>query len=93
MSGGSFDYAFGKLEMFADELETKLDTTSENYWDHGFSPDIIAEMRRVVAEARSFARVMHAVEWLWSGDTGEDSFKREMMEIELDRMTNAKVKT
>jgi tRNA G26 N,N-dimethylase Trm1 len=84
MSGGSFDYAFSHIENFADALERKLDPEADGYYDHEFSPEVIAEMRRVITEARKFGHVMHAVEWLWSGDTGEAAFLRRMMDIELD---------
>lgn len=85
MSGGSFDYAFGHVETFADALEKKLDTTNPDHWEHGFKPEVVAEMRRIIIEARQFACVMHAAEWLWSGDDGEDTFLKKMMNIELEK--------
>lgn len=87
MSGGSFDYAFGHVDDFAEALERKLNEADDPAaWNPGFSPEVVAEMRRMVAEARQFAKKMHAVEWLWSGDDGEDTFLRRMMEIELENM-------
>ena len=88
MSGGSFDYAFAHVETFADTLEEKLNDVKDTaLWNPGFKPETYAEMRRIITEARQFAKVMHAAEWLWSGDDGEDTFLRKLMDIELETLT------
>jgi hypothetical protein len=31
------------------------------------------------------AKLMHATEWLWDGDIGEETFKRRLADVELSR--------
>lgn len=77
MSGGSFDYAYGRVETFADSLAEKLkhnDEADEYGCIYGFRPETVARLREVEFFARTAASLMHDVEWLYSGDVGEDSF-------------------
>jgi hypothetical protein len=79
MSGGSFDYAYSRTAQFADELENRLDTDSV---DDGPSPAAVARLRRLVADARRVSELMKEAEWLYSGDTGEDTFLKRAAEID-----------
>ncbi len=85
MSGGAFDYAYLPylhVENFADALERKFDATGAPSY-HGFKPEVVAEMRRAVVQARHLASVMRAVELLWGSDDSEETFMRKMMDLEL----------
>ena len=77
MGGGSFDYAFNRLVTFADELEQKLDDEL-----HPGNAEVRLRLRRLVSEARRLAPIMKEAEWLYSGDTGEDTFLRRVGELD-----------
>lgn len=85
MSGGSFDYAYGRTQQFADELKNKLDerhTVDECGEQHyNFRPDVIATLHDIHKLAEMAARMMKEAEWLYSGDTGEDTFMARVKEI------------
>ena len=81
MSGGSFDYAYQKAQWFADDLEERLDVTvPENGWTP--EPETTKKLREIVKIARYAARLMKEAEWLYSGDTADESFMDRVKEIE-----------
>ncbi len=85
MSGGSFDYAFGRVNDFADALSVKLDMNDcedGDGWKTGFSPETVAKLREIEVIARKTAALMMETEWLYSGDTGEESFAERVRHIE-----------
>ena len=69
MSGGSFDYAYSKVNYFVDDLDDKLNDPEES-----FSPEVTAKLREIKEIAQNTAQLMRAVEWLYSGDDSEDTF-------------------
>lgn len=85
MSGGSFNYAFHQVGQFIEELEVKLDNADKidefgccpNY----FEPRVLAKLRNIATMARYTAKLMKEVEWLYSGDIGEDTFMKRIDEI------------
>ncbi len=94
MSGGSFDHAYGRVEEFADSLERKLRAAAEpapagpreDGEDHerpeAFIPAVTARLQHVERMARHLSALMKEVEWLYSGDNGEESFLRNYAELE-----------
>lgn len=86
MSGGSFDYAYGRVDQFADELGVRLDEHAKKneYGEtpHDFEPTTREKLREIEVMARHTAKLMKEVEWLFSGDTGEASFMARVMEID-----------
>jgi hypothetical protein len=78
MSGGSFDYAYSRVNTFAEELEQRIiDRWKKNQWGetpNDYSDAVIDRLREIHIEAKRFAEVMREVEWLYSGDIGEDTF-------------------
>ena len=77
MSGGSFNYAYSRLNDFADEAEAKVaeNGVPDRWGDCYNMPDeVLAEMRQMSQEARSLAKRMRAAEWLYSGDISEETF-------------------
>lgn len=57
MSGGSYDYAYGKINDFADQIE-------------GGKYNTLNSLRRAfVAHLRLVADAAHAIEWVDSGDS------------------------
>lgn len=86
MSGGSFDYAFTKVSQFACELEVKLDTfDTPNEWGecyNKFEPETLEKLHEILKQCEYTAQLMKEVEWLYSGDTGDESFMERVREIE-----------
>ena len=86
MSGGSFDYAYGRVNQFADELGVKIDEhdRKNEYGEtpYAFEPATLAKLREIEQLARRTAALMKEAEWLYSGDTGEDSFMDRVSKIE-----------
>jgi hypothetical protein len=89
MSGGSFNYAYSRVQTFADDLEHKLDIAGQVIPGYSFRDYVEREpehdeetnrrLRYIVDKARKFAEVMRAVEWLYSSDSGPD-YVREALE-------------
>ena len=80
MSGGSFNYAYNKVQDFCDELQQRLDENEE-----GFDVETQCDLADICTHAHFLAEIMKEVEWLYSGDTSEETFNERIEEI-LDRM-------
>ena len=86
MSGGSFNYAYSHASSFADELANKLNLFDKvNDWGEKpnyFPPEVLAKLNEIKATVEHAAKIMREVEWLYSGDTGDETFMRRINEIE-----------
>lgn len=71
MSGGHYDYAYLKVIEFADGIERDLSEPRD--WMN-YSPECILKLKQIAVQASEFAGVMKDVEWLLSGDIGEETF-------------------
>jgi hypothetical protein len=85
MSGGHFQYEQYKLQMIADEIEQLIiDNESEEVNRYGdkkgyhFSKETIAEFKAAVALLKVSHVFVQRIDWLVSGDDGEDSFHRRL---------------
>lgn len=84
MSGGSFNYAYSRVQAFAEELDEKLENAGkphpryQNETQPEFSPEVTARLRELVSNARVLAKHMRAAEWLYSFDYSEETLLREM---------------
>jgi hypothetical protein len=79
MSGGSFDYNCFRISQFADDLNARIDTNEmydENNYGDGFALETIDMLKRCHTIIEKAGKLAHHVEWLYSGDHGEDSFMR-----------------
>jgi len=90
MSGGHFQYEQYKIGYIADSIEeTILSNDSEEKDECGYdlsrhySPETILKFREAVATLRKAQRMAHRIDWLESGDDGEDTFNRRWRE-EID---------
>jgi len=85
MSGGSFDYAFTRVNQFADELRIKLENRKKQneYGEvcYDYSDEVITELTNIKLAAFTLSDLMKEVEWLYSGDTGEETFLRNVADI------------
>lgn len=73
MSGSSFDYAYFEVRDFADNLAEKIFENPAEY-----SEPTMAELRKLVIDARAMADKMRAVEFLYSGDYSEENTMKEL---------------
>lgn len=83
MSGGHFcdnGYPYYRVWQFADELENEIANNEIPDDDSGYCPRFSAEtlavLRSEISALRRMAEVMRAIDYLYAGDHGEDSFLR-----------------
>ena len=88
MSGGHFGncgYDYHKVSQFADELEVEIDNNGkvdEYGYKREFDPDVIDYLEAQLPKLRKMAEIMRAVDYLYSGDHGDDSFLLRVKEVE-----------
>ena len=91
MSGGHFQYKQYEIEHIADQVEQMiLDNDSEELNEYGdqkgyhYSKETMAEFRKAFIILRQAHIYVQRIDWLVSGDDGEDSFHRRLKnELEL----------
>lgn len=88
MSGGKFNgstYIYYEVSRFADELENEIQNNLVED-EYGYAPkyndEIIAYLKYKLPEIRKMSEIMRAIDYLYSGDHGEDSFLKIIKEIE-----------
>jgi len=72
MSGGAFQYAFTRVQQFADDVRERIAEHPKS-----FSDAEVERLRLLAEHCGVVADWMKAAEWLASGDTGEDVFLRD----------------
>lgn len=88
MSGGHFAYAQAHIRDIADDTETLIDRIgSEDGWD--YSPETIRHFRRGVELLREAYIYAQRIDWLVSGDDGEDTF-HERLAADLAKLEEPK---
>ena len=80
MSGGHFDYQQFKIEEIADEIMREY-KSNENH----FSVKTLREFRRAILLLKQAFIYAHRIDWLLSGDDGEERFHERLQE-ELKRL-------
>lgn len=79
MSGGSFNPVWIRASQFAEGLRELLDHPAK---EEVFKPKTIAKLREIVEQVRVAGQLMREVEYLYSGDTGDETFLERVAEIE-----------
>ena len=81
MSGGHFNYKQYELGYIADEIEElviKNGSDEKNEWGDtkhsNFTPETIDNFKKAVTILREAQIYVQRIDWLVSGDDGEDSF-------------------
>lgn len=85
MSGGHFNYEQYRIDQIANDVEQLiLDNDSDELDEYGstkgchFTPETIAEFKRGLYALRRAYLYAQRIDWLVSGDDGEDSFHRRL---------------
>jgi hypothetical protein len=81
MSGGAFDYNQYRIEDIAREIQALIesndDQTPHQYGgtvENNYPPAVIAKFTEAVHTLKQAAEMAQRVDWLVSGDDGEESF-------------------
>jgi hypothetical protein len=92
MSGGHFNdygYEYYKVAQFADELEAEIQNNGregskeDNYeWYPDHEPEVIEYLKEQLPKMRKMAEIMRHIDYLYSGDHGDDSFMKRVQEVE-----------
>ena len=86
MSGGSFDYAYRRMMDFADDLRDKLSQQGQvvDGWKVGIWPaEVAVKLAEIAVLVEHAAKLAKEAEWLYSGDTGEETFMARVEKINL----------
>jgi hypothetical protein len=84
MSGGSFNYAYSRVQDFSESLAEKIrnNNVPDEYGDVSAYPvEVLAVLSSVQAQTEQIAGLMRAVEWLYSGDYGPETFLERVAEL------------
>jgi hypothetical protein len=85
MSGGEFDFAYAHFISFAEEVNNKLNQQGleDRYGcvEPVLPTEIEKEIREVVQLTRYVGELAKEVEWLYSGDSGNETFLKRIKEI------------
>ena len=78
MSGGHFDYAQYKLEDMADEIRNLIALNESPTFnkEEKYSAETIAKFLDADKTLRAAAVMVQRIDWLVSGDDGEESFHK-----------------
>lgn len=79
MSGGKFDYKQYSLDYIADEIDQIVRTNQEIEWYH-YSEETINEFRKGIELIKQAAVYAQRIDWLVSGDDGEQRFHERLKE-------------
>ena len=85
MSGGHFDYKQYDISIIYEGIKQLIldnDLTEVNEWadskGRGYTADTLLEFKRAVEVLRVAQIYTQRIDWLVSGDDGEDSFHRRL---------------
>ena len=80
MSGGHFDYQEWRIDDIADEIEQKIINSEEEFREDGYptikNGEVLKELKRGLKILRQAYIYAHRIDYLPSGDDGEESFFR-----------------
>lgn len=84
MSGGAFNYKDFHINDIADQIEEFI-RDNEDRSEYRYSEATIQRFREAVKLLREAGVYVHRIDWLVSGDDGEDSFHKRL-ERDLERL-------
>lgn len=77
MSGGSFNYAYGHVIQFSEELKNSIDKNIDE-----FPSEVMEKLKQIIIKTEEAAFLMKEVEWLYSGDTSDKTFMERIKKYE-----------
>ena len=94
MSGGHFNYKQHDLLDIADDIGSAIfnnDSEKKNEWGDNignrYSPETLAEFSRAVKALKLAYVYAQRIDWLLSGDDGEDSFHKRLQAQLMKELT------
>lgn len=89
MSGGHFDYNCFKISQFAEELRHEIETNDTPRGDSDYAPRFSEETLAILKHCHDFIEragdYAKEIEWLYSGDHGEDTFTEFIKQIGMKK--------
>ena len=92
MSGGHFNYDQYRILQMSEDIDTLVRNNNkpdEDGYVHSFSPEVLVKFQEAVATLKEAHAMVQRVDWLVSGDDGEDSFlerwKEEVVPLQLKK--------
>lgn len=79
MSGGTFNqcgYVYYQVSQFADELENEIENNEkEDEWGYkrGYNEKTLEILKSQIKNIRAMSQVMKEIDYLYSGDTSEET--------------------
>jgi len=99
MSGGYFDGQQYVLDQIVDQIQDviyKNDVTELNDWGdiigHGFSEQTITELKKAVLLIKGAEIFATRIDWLLSGDDGEETFHTRLAEDLANELGDLNIK-
>jgi len=97
MSGGKFNYKCFQISDFANSLQHEIDinnaewdgTTDEEHEGQHLSKEVLAVVQQAQRTIEYAAKLAREIEWLYSGDHGEESFLKLVTDINVQAVMNA----
>ena len=85
MSGGHFDYVQYRITTAAEQVaelirEVENAVEDEYGYKREYEPETVEKFRECETLLKKAAVLLHRVDWLVSGDDGEDDFHRRLKE-------------
>ena len=80
MSGGHFNYSQYKIEMIADQIEQLIIQDDHSPMSERFTPETVEKFRAGLRHMRLAYVYAQRIDWLVSGDDGEEAFHRRLAE-------------
>jgi hypothetical protein len=85
MSGGHFDYKQYNIDIIVDEIEQIITKNDDPDHYYGYSQNTIRQFKLALFKLKEAAIYAQRIDWLVSGDDGEESFHSRLRE-ELDSL-------
>jgi len=96
MSGGHFDYLQYRIQEIEDSIDSLINSNEDgtlNEWNEPignfYSPETILEFKKAVEYCKLARIYAQRIDWLVSGDDGEETFHKRLAE-DLNNETNPK---
>lgn len=83
MSGGKFDYVQYRIDDAAEQLKHFIDieeNPQKGDYSHGLSRETIDKFKECYRMLTVSGKMLHRIDWLLSGDDGEETFHERLEE-------------